>query len=317
MLGDGLFNSGDKGSYFKYNYAVLKLLEGIQNAIAVLPGVDYELIYTSYKAKVAVGGCYSIGDFIQRIDIVNAATGVVASTKWFNETTGVMLSGACVPVPIANLDPYVAPSNTNANITAWLGSVLPTVGQKVMASSIPVVIASNQTAVPISSATLATAANQLTEIASLSSIDGKLIDDFGAAPAALRVAALLGNAAGIADFNAGITTAQTLRVVLPTDQTSIPVTGPLTDAQLRATPVPVVLPAGAEVLTSTLAVANGSTAGGENSAAFVTSAGFVGTINGVARSEKTFYGFSAETGKTLPAIAYTIAAGSINIDTLT
>jgi len=27
MLGDGLYNSGDKGSYFKYQYGVLKLLE--------------------------------------------------------------------------------------------------------------------------------------------------------------------------------------------------------------------------------------------------------------------------------------------------
>jgi len=44
----------------------------------------------------------------------------------------------------------------------------------------------------------------------------------------LDVFALLGNAAGLADFGAGITTAQTLRVVLPTDQTAIPVTGTIT-----------------------------------------------------------------------------------------
>lgn len=52
-------------------------------------------------------------------------------------------------------------------------------GQQTMANSVPVVIASNQTAVPVSAATLplpsgaATAANQATEIASLASIDGK------------------------------------------------------------------------------------------------------------------------------------------------
>lgn len=39
----------------------------------------------------------------------------------------------------------------------------------------------------------------------------------------LRSAAQIGNATGAAAFNAGTTTAQTLRVVLPTDQTAIPV----------------------------------------------------------------------------------------------
>lgn len=46
--------------------------------------------------------------------------------------------------------------------------------------------------------------------------------DFGASSAAQRVAALLGNASGIAAFGAGVTSAQVLRVVLPTDQTAIP-----------------------------------------------------------------------------------------------
>lgn len=54
------------------------------------------------------------------------------------------------------------------NVGAWLGSTTPTVGQKTMAASLPVAIASDQTAVPISAASLplptgaATAANQTT-----------------------------------------------------------------------------------------------------------------------------------------------------------
>lgn len=39
----------------------------------------------------------------------------------------------------------------------------------------------------------------------------------------LRTASQIGNATGAADFGAGLTTAQTLRVVIPTDQTTIPV----------------------------------------------------------------------------------------------
>jgi hypothetical protein len=49
--------------------------------------------------------------------------------------------------------------------------------------------------------------------------------NYGAVGAStLRTAAQIGNATGAADFNAGTTSAQTLRVVLPTDQTAIPVT---------------------------------------------------------------------------------------------
>lgn len=40
----------------------------------------------------------------------------------------------------------------------------------------------------------------------------------------LRVASQIGNASGAADFGAGATSGQTLRVVLPTDQSAIPVT---------------------------------------------------------------------------------------------
>ncbi len=46
--------------------------------------------------------------------------------------------------------------------------------------------------------------------------------DFGATTTAPRQAAVIGNATGAAIFGAGLTTAQTLRVVLPTDQTAIP-----------------------------------------------------------------------------------------------
>lgn len=67
-----------------------------------------------------------------------------------------------------------------------------------------------------------TSALQTSGNSSLSSIDGKLVDNFGVATTALRTASQLGNATGSADFNAGTTSAQTLRVVLPTDQTAIP-----------------------------------------------------------------------------------------------
>lgn len=53
---------------------------------------------------------------------------------------------------------------------------------------------------------------------------GTVAQDYGVSSLALRVAAQLGNASGAAAFGAGATSSQTLRVVLPTDQTAIPVT---------------------------------------------------------------------------------------------
>lgn len=47
--------------------------------------------------------------------------------------------------------------------------------------------------------------------------------NFGAATGAIRTASLIGNVSGLADFGAGATSAQSLRVVLPTDQSAIPV----------------------------------------------------------------------------------------------
>jgi hypothetical protein len=104
-------------------------------------------------------------------------------------------------------------------------------GQKVMAASFPVVIASDQSAVPISAASLPLPAGAATE-----------------ATLATRVAD--------ATITARLNTlgqkamAASAPVVIASDQSAIAVTGPLTDAQLRASAVPVSaaalpLPAGA------------------------------------------------------------------------
>ena len=73
----------------------------------------------------------------------------------------------------------------------------------------------------------ATSANQVIEIAelsaataSLASIDTKTVQgalNYGVATGAIRTAAQIGNAAGVADFNAGAAGAQTLRVVQASD----------------------------------------------------------------------------------------------------
>jgi hypothetical protein len=77
------------------------------------------------------------------------------------------------------------------------------IGQKAMVGSVPVVISSDQSAL------------------SVTLPYDKNYDTVGANT--LRTAAQIGNSTGAADFNAGATGAQTLRVVIPTDQTAIPV----------------------------------------------------------------------------------------------
>ena len=106
-------------------------------------GSDNELRVTSYKA-IANGVGYSLGDFISRTDIIAVPAGTIVATLWFNETTGLTIA---VP-PIADLA-VVMPA------TAVTVNNLPVVlGQAPMAASLAVVIASDQSAIPITSTSL-------------------------------------------------------------------------------------------------------------------------------------------------------------------
>lgn len=60
--------------------------------------------------------------------------------------------------------------------------------------------------------------------ATLSTLNGKVTSNFGAATGAVRAAAQLGNATGAADFGSGAFSAQTLRTVLASDQPALAVT---------------------------------------------------------------------------------------------
>jgi hypothetical protein len=129
-------------------------------------------------------------------------------------------------------------SITIDGIVSVSGSVAvtgPLTDAQLRASVVPVSLTSTTVTntVAISAASLplpsgaATSALQTTGNTSLSNIDTKLVQlalNYGVATGALRVASQIGNTTGAAAFGAGTTNAQTLRVVLPTDQTAIPVT---------------------------------------------------------------------------------------------
>lgn len=162
MLGDGKPNSGTQGSYFKYQYGVLKLLESINGAVAVL-GPDNEARTTRYEVvagPTAPGAGYSIGDFLVRYDIINTATSVVTSTIWFNQTLQTTLAGAGNPNPV-DIVPAAASLSTTVlnpfNLEATQLSVLAALGP----------LATEATLL-----TLATEATLLANNALLTSIDG-------------------------------------------------------------------------------------------------------------------------------------------------
>jgi hypothetical protein len=69
---------------------------------------------------------------------------------------------------------------------------------------------------PISAASLPLPTGAATET-TLGNVFARLVQDFGASTTGLRTASLIGNSSGTADFNAGATSAQTLRVTLASD----------------------------------------------------------------------------------------------------
>jgi hypothetical protein len=133
-----LKTQGDKGNNWTWQNSVLQLLGTIVSNTGGTAGQDYELVTTYYRAnKNGVG--YSLGDSITRTQIVLVPSGVITATIWFNQTTGLAIAAP----PIADID-VAAPA------TSVVVSNLPlTLGQKNMAGSAAVVIASDQSSIPV------------------------------------------------------------------------------------------------------------------------------------------------------------------------
>lgn len=139
-------------------------------------------------------------------------------------TGAVVVSSSALPTGASTSVLQTTGNTSLSSIDGKLGSL----GQKTMAGSTPVVLASDQAAIPVTqsgtwnltniSGTVSlptgasTSALQTTGNTSLSSIDGKLADNYGVATAALRTASQVGNASGVADFGTGASSAQTLRI---------------------------------------------------------------------------------------------------------
>ena len=184
---------------------------------------------TDGGGSVTVDGSVAVTNFpaVQPVSD-NGGSLTVDGTVTANAGTGpwpVTDNGGSLTTDTPQLPAALVGARLDINNGAWLGSTSPTVGQKTMTASLPVAIASNQSAVPISAASLPLPTGAAT--AALQTQPGVDIGDV-----------TVNNAAGAAAVN------------IQDGGNSITVDGPLTDTQLRATAVPVSaaslpLPAGA------------------------------------------------------------------------
>lgn len=136
--------------------------------------------------------------FIYPPTVATVDTGALATAAKQDQQTAILTT---IDADTGNIDTKLATTNTNTGNTATsvasIDTKTPTIGQKLMAASSPVVIASDQSAIPASqsgtwnitniSGTISlptgasTAANQSTANTSLSSIDTKLTSQATAA----------------------------------------------------------------------------------------------------------------------------------------
>jgi len=87
-------------------------------------------------------------------------------------------NGGSLTVDTTQLPAVLVGARLDTNIGAWLGATTPTVGQKTMAASVPVVISSDQTAVPISGTVVVTNAGTFAVQNTPAQNSGKTVNRF-------------------------------------------------------------------------------------------------------------------------------------------
>ncbi len=196
----------------EYSVLVQKLQDQIQTVALFMKGQGVDNYY-ALEVDQTTGAIPVSGSFTLALDknygVVGANT--LRTAAQIGNATGAALFGAgsagpqvlrvtvvddqaTIPVEVENL-----PTTVDVNTGSPTSSTIRTV---------------------ISSRSEAAATPLATRLSDGSAFLGS---DFGAATGALRVASILGNATAVADFGSGVLSAQTLRVVLATDQPTVPV----------------------------------------------------------------------------------------------
>jgi len=198
--------------------------------LRVTPSTRSETATTPLAVRLSDGTAFYAG--ATEATVASIDTEVTAiNTK--TPSLGQALMAASVPVAIASDQstlpisaaslPLPSGAATESSLVAMSGKLPATLGQKVSAQSMSVTIASDQSDIDVAQAgtwdiqnitgTVSLPTGASTE-ATLATLSGKVANDYGAAAGAVRTAAQIGNAGGVADFDEGTSSSQTLRVVL-------------------------------------------------------------------------------------------------------
>jgi hypothetical protein len=218
-----------------------------------------------------------------------ASTPVVIAS----DQSAISVSAAALPLPSgAATEATLATRLADATFTGRIN----TQGQKTMAASTPVVLASDQSALAITAAALPLPSGAATE-----------------ATLATRLADA--TFTGRINTQGQKTMAASTPVVLASDQASIPVTGPLTDTQLRASAVPISaatlpLPTGAAQEHTTAASPNSTRL--SDGAAFYDAAK-TGQLPSALVGGRLDANIGAWLGSTVPTVGSKVSASSIPV----
>jgi len=130
-------------------------------ALQTQPGVDIGDVTVNNAAGAAAVNIQDGGNSIT-VDGTVAISGSVAVT---GPLTDAELRASAVPISTTQLPAALVGGRLDTNTGAWLGSTAPTVGQKTMAASIPVTLASDQPAISVASTPSASTASAVTQVA--------------------------------------------------------------------------------------------------------------------------------------------------------
>lgn len=149
----------------------------------VVGGIDLggfvRQLFTDSSGRQRIVGAADHGSPIAGYPVLVAGSDGTNAYRLLTDTAGRLQVGT-IQLPAA-----LVGGRLDTNIGAWFGSTAPTVGQKVMADSIPVVLASDQTAIQTTTATASTSA--------VTNVTGAVADTLVLAANAARLGATIYN----------------------------------------------------------------------------------------------------------------------------
>lgn len=159
----------------------------------------------------------------------------VVDTNNVSVTSSALPTGAATEATLSSVNTKI-PSNLTVSSTRLLvdgsGVTQPISGSVTVSGTVAV---SNPgltdaelraSAVPVSVSSLPLPSGAATET-TLSALNTKVNNDYGASSGAVRTASQIGNASGVADFGSGNSSSQTIRTVIASDQAAVATKSPL------------------------------------------------------------------------------------------